>query len=517
MGDAGDDETTAGESTAIPPGRDAWRADRPIADADLGSLWIRWTDGGTALHLHRICEIVPQVSLGRSPPFVHVEPEAGERPTFLPVRDGVEGDEPIQFRFLRGLPRQLLRHVPLVVAVAALVLVVGAEFTPGVEGISALLPTVGGRNAVLFGVFLLLSPLMLWLFASVDVLEAREFPAALLIYGLVVALAAGVGVSILLSVLAGHPSKTPPNVVFMAGYLLVLLVGGQLLYEATLRIEHCFVKLGRREGDIVGDERAYREFLTDLQDGLDASVLGLSPSRVFGGLFAAQFAIIWVIGSGPQTLGYGLGLVVNFVFNAVLATVFFQFLVLVRFFNRLLNATDEYAAVDLTYQPFHVDGHGGFRDLGRFATRMNVILTLGGLYLVYRLYVVGGRQLSSAGLAGFQDPVLLSVWLISFVGPVLAYALGAGAWGYYSFWTMHTKMVRDKHALVRAYQGTQSRPAADRTPAAGDDIETFGDSAGPEWAALTAAPTWPLDVNTMVSLLSGNAIPLLLPASNVLF
>jgi hypothetical protein len=517
MGDVGDDETTRSEASATPPGRDGWRADRPSTDGDLGSLWIRWTDGGTDLHLHRICEVVPQVRLDGDPPFVHLKPETGERPTFVPVRDGVEGEEPVQFRFLSGVPRQLLRHVPLVVLVAALVLVVGAEFTPGVVGVGTLLPTLSGQNAVLFGLFLLISPLMLWLFSTVDVLEAREFPPALVIYGLVVALAGGVGVSILLSILAGHPSETPPNVVFTAGYLLVLLVGGQLLYEATLRIEHLFVKLGRRDGDIVGDERAYRRFLTDLQDGLDAALLGLSPSRLFGVLFAAQFAIIWVIGSGPQTLGYGLGLAVNFAFNAVLATVFFQFLVLVRFFNRLFNATDEYADVDLTYQPFHVDGRGGFRDLGRFAIRINVILTLGGLYLVYRLYVVGGRQLSPAGLGAFDDPVLLSVWLISFVGPVLAYALGAGAWGYYSFWTMHTKMVRDKHALVRRYQGTDARPAADRTPAAGDDIETFEDSDGPEWSALTAAPTWPLDVNKMVSLLSGNAIPLLLPASNVLF
>jgi hypothetical protein len=557
MSGVGDDEMSTDESTATPTGaatgestadesarerasarfagRDGWRAHRPADDGHLGSLWIRWTDGGTDLHLHRICEVVPQVSVESAPPYVSVVPETGERPTFVPVRDeepGASGDgtaadgeaadgeaapDPIQFRFVDGLPRQLLRHVPLVVLVALLALVVGAEFTPGVRGLGGLLPTVAGPHVALFGVFLLISPVMLWLFSTVGVVEHRELPRAAVVYGLLIVLTVGVGASILLAMLASHPRETPPNVVFVSGYLLVLLVGGQLLYEATLRIEHLLVKLGAREGDIVENERAYRRFLTDLHDGLQTSVFGLSPSRLFGVLFAAQFAIIWVIGDGPQTMGYGLGLVVNTALNAVLATIVFQFLVVVRYFNNLLNATDEYADVGLTYQPFHVDGRGGFRDLGRFATRINIILTLGGLYLVYRLYVIGARGLPTGGLDGFTDPVLMTVWLISFAGPVVAYALGALAWGYYSFWTMHTKMVRDKHDLARRYQGTTSRPGVDRTPAAGDGIESFDDSKGPAWAALVAAPTWPLDVGKMVSLISGNALPLILPASNVLF
>jgi hypothetical protein len=62
-----------------------------------------------------------------------------------------------------------------------------------------------------------------------------------------------------------------------------------------------------------------------------------------------------------------------------------------------------------------------------------------------------------------------------------------------------------------------SRPPVDRTPSAGDDIERFEDSEGPAWAALVAAPTWPVDVNRLASLVTGNALPLVLPASNLLF
>lgn len=516
MGKGEDGSTQSAEVGGDMGGRDKWRADRADDDNHLGTLWIRWTDGGTDMHLHRVCDLIPRVRLTGSIPFVTVEPEEGERPSFVPVRDDEEAVEPVQFKFLSGVPRQLLRHVPLVILTALVILLVAAEFTSGVDGVSVLVPSLQGENVVLFGLFLLIGPVMLWLFSLVDVLEAREFVSAAVTYGLIVVLGAGVGVSVLLTVLADHPSETPPSVVLISGYLLVLLVGGQLLYEATLRIEHLFVKLGGRKGDIVDDERAYRRFLTDLHDGLGATAFGIGPSRLFGVLFAAQFAIIWMIGGGPQELGFEVGLVVNFVLDAVLATIFFQFLVLVRYFNRLLNATGEYGDVGITYQPFHVDGHGGFRDLGRFALRINVILMLGGLYLVYRLYVIGGRALPMEGLAGFGDPVLLSVWLISFAGPVGAYALGVGAWGYYSFWTMHAKMVRDKHALARRYQEMDSRPAVDRTPAAGDDIETFEDSEGPAWEALVAAPTWPVDVNRLASLVTGNALPLVLPASNIL-
>lgn len=505
-------------------GRARWRADLPDDDDRLGTLWIRWTDGGTDLHLHRICAIVPQIEFQRSAPFVYLRPETGDRPTFERVERADDGSyretgEEVQFKFIDGVPRLLLRHTPLVVLVAMVLLVVGAEFTPGVGGISDLVPRIAGPDAALFGLYLGITPLLLWLLSSVGVVEYNEFPTAAVVYGQIAALASGVAVTLFLVTTADHPSAVDANVVFVSGYLLLLLIAGQFLYEASLRIEHLFVKLASRKNDIVGREIAYRYFLTDLHDSLRRSVSILRPSRVFGVLIAAQFAIIWIIGEGPQHLDYTLGLIVNVVFNAVLGTVTFQFLVVVRYFNRLLNAGEEYSDVELTYEPFHVDGYGGFRDLGRFATRMNVILSMAGLYLVYRLYVVGARSIPPDGVMalGAEDPLLLAVWLISFVGPVVGYALGAAAWLYYSFWSMHLKMVRDKHQLVRQFQGEAGDAEEARAPAAGDLIAEFEGTAGPEWGALQDAPTWPLEVNKMVSLVTGYAVPLLLPASGVLF
>jgi len=510
------------DATGETTGREHWRADRPADDELLGSLWIRWTDGGSDMHLHRICEIVPQLTRTDTFPFLAIKPESGNRPTFERVErdsDGTyrETGAEAQFAFIDGIPRQLLRHAPLVIAVATALLVAGAWLDPSVGPVTDLFPSVAGPDAGLFALYLAITPVLVWLLSMVDVVEYREFPSALAIYGLVGALVAGVGMSVFLTVTADHPSAIEPNVVFVSGYLLLLLVAGQFLYEATLRIEHLFVTLGARSNDIVGDELAYRHFLTDLHDSLRLRVYGLSPSRVFGVLVAAQFAIIWLIGNGPQELDYGLGLLVNASLNAILGTAAFQFLVVVRYFNRLLNASGEYSDVELTYEPFHVDGYGGFRDLGRFAIRINMILTMAGLYLVYRLYVVGGRAIPRGGVMAIGDPLSTAVWLISFAGPVVGYALGAGAWGYYSFWSMHAKMVRDKHRIARKYQGTAREVDNDRTPAAGDRIGSFDDSEGPAWAALQAAPTWPLEVNKMASLLSSNVLPLLFPVSNVLF
>jgi hypothetical protein len=502
--------------------RQDWNADRP-SDADsLDTLWIRWTDGGSDLHFHRICEIIPQFSLSRSWPFIRAIPEQGKKPRFRPISkleledEEEKSSQPVQFKFLSGVPRQLLRHVPLVVFVSAVILFGGAEFDSTVEGVLSTIPGFSETNALLFGIFLVIVPFLLWLFAQVEVIDSDEFPEAVGIYGLTSVLVLGVVVSLLFVASVDHPSEIRANIVITSGYLLLLLLGGMLLYDAVLRIENMFVKLGERENDIVNNQEAYWQFLTDLNVALNEKrILSIHPSRLFGILFAGQFLIVWIIGSGPQNLNYSVGLVVNFLLNAILVTIVFKFFVLVRYFNKLMNETTEYSEVGLRYEPFHIDGYGGFRDFGRFATRINIILTLGGTYLVYRLYIVGGRTFPAEGFAGFTDPVVLSVWLVSFVGPVAAYTLGIGAWGYYSFWSMHVKMERDKQMFARQYQGNRASQDYDRTPSAGDSINSFKECEGPEWEAFRAAPTWPLDVNKMISLLSSNAIPLIIPVVNL--
>ena len=514
-------ETADGGATQgeiMSPGRKEWRADRAEDDTRLGTLWIRWTDGGSDLHLHRTCEIVPQVRRTSSFPWLEFVPESGERPTFEPVRqedgDGTAQDSEIQFQFVSGLPRQLLRHVPFLILVATAILFVSAEFIPAVGGISDLVPFLIGVDALLFALYVAITPVLVWLLGTVDVFDFGDMPKAVAIYGLVALLASGVLASALLVYIADHPSEVEANVVLTSGYLLTLLLGGMLLYEGILRIEHLFVKLADR--DIVTNPEAYRRYLTDLYTTLnDKRVLGVHPSRLFGLVFAGQFFIIYIIGHGPQGLGYGPGIVVNFALNVILVTIVFQFFVFVRYLNWLLSETQDYSEIGLSYEPFHVDGYGGYRDIGRFAIRINAILSIAGVYVLYRLYVVGGQNLPLEGVAGFGDPLTLTVWMINHIGPIAAYALGAIAWGYYSFWSMHRKMEREKKAIARRYQGSRGTADADRTPSAGDHIDAFANVGGPSWGAFRMAPTWPLEVNKMVSLLSGNALPFLLPVLNL--
>ncbi len=518
-------DDTSGSDSSSSVGRfktaEGWDADRPEDPASLDSLWIRWTDGGSDLHFHRVCEVVPQVKFSRSWPFIHPTQEGEHPPTFDTVRDGTEtaGETEVQFQFVSGLPRQLLRHVPLLVLLSTIVMFAGPELIPGsdVAGLSALLPQFNGSNAALFGLFLAIVPVLLWLLTNVDVIEIREVPSAGAVYGLVSFLGLGILISLFLVATADHPSEVEPNVVLTSGYLLTLLVGGMMLYEATLRIEHLFVAAGERDGDIIDNQEEYRRFLTDLNDAItETPILGLvRPSRLFGTVFALQFLIVWILGAGPQNLNYSVGLVVNFLLNAILVTVVFKFFILVRYFNMLMNEKQAYREIGLHYEPFHIDGYGGFRDFGLFATRINIILTLAGLYLPYRLYIIGGLEFPSEGLAGFTDPLVLTIWFISFLGPVMAYAAGAAAWGYYSFWSMHVKMERDKQLLARRFQGERGNWELDRTPSTGDTIDDFEECKGPAWGAFRDAPTWPLDVNKMLSLISGNAVPLLIPVVNL--
>lgn len=520
--------TTDGGMVSSPPtsggnsGRDSWRADRGEDDSELRSLWIRWTDGGSDLHLHRSSEIIPQIQKTSSFPGFSFVPETGEIPTFTPNRNenadtaDNESNLDVQFMFISGIPRQLLRHVPFLVLVATIILFVGAEFSSDIGGVSDLLPVIIGTDAILFGVFLAITPILLWLLGTVGIFDFGEFPKAAAIYGLVGLLVCGVLISVALVFTASHPSDVEPNIILVSGYLLTLLLGGMLLYEGVLRIEHLFVKLGSR--DIVTNPPAYRAYLTDLYDSLNRkTVLGIHPSRVFGLLFGTQYLIIYYIGNGPQGMQYIPGLVVNFALNVIMITIVFQFFVLVRYLNLLLNETGTYSTVGLTYEPFHIDGYAGYRDFGRFAIRINAILSIAGGYVMYRLYIIGGRNLPENGLSGFEDPLVFTIWFINYIGPIVAYGLGALAWGYYSFWSMHRKMEREKAVVARRYQGPRGPPDADRTPSAGDRIDSFTDVRGPAWEAFRAAPTWPLQVNKLVSLLSGNAVPILIPVINLFF
>lgn len=101
----------------------------------------------------------------------------------------------------------------------------------------------------------------------------------------------------------------------------------------------------------------------------------------------------------------------------------------------------------LTCEPYHPDGHGGYRDVGKFATRVNILLILAGFYVIYRLYVQGSRVAPAEMAPGMAPAVGGAIWLASFVVPMVAYAIAAVAWLYYSFWHIHLRMLREREHL----------------------------------------------------------------------
>ncbi|MFB6301884.1 MAG: hypothetical protein ABEH78_03345 [Haloferacaceae archaeon] len=482
-------------------------SDDAVDVADLHSLWVRWTDvrperARTSLgelpipivdvHLHRYCDLLPT---GR--------PNA---------------DIDVEFRYVRGGARTTLRFTPVFVILVSTLLVVYAEVVDGIVGISRLLPSVSSWILGALGGGGALWVLIIYLIGRVGLIDWREFLKAIVVWGLLVSLLAGSLYSVYLVLSVTDPSEVNDHIVFVSGYLSMLLLGGLGVYDGALRTETMFDCLADGKGSIVNDEGSYNEkgdgaytcWKKELQKKLDDKVLGLPTSHVFSLLFITQFVVIW-LRMGPQNLGSDLLLVINVVADFVLVIVAFRFLILIKYIHMLM--TDQYAPDGenevriLTYQPFHYDRRGGFQDFGRFATRVNLLLLVGGLYTVYRLYVQGLRSIPAAGILHFDTHVQLLLWAGNFVLPILAYAVAAGAWVYYSFWAIHRKMVSDKQMLSANHQGV--RGGDEPLPTVGDSFEDFED--GVDWYYLKTAPEWPINSRYIASIVSANVVPLLLP------
>ncbi len=339
--------------------------------------------------------------------------------------------------------------------------------------------------------------------------------------------------------------EVPNNIVFTSGYLLLLLVSGLFVYDGLLRTERLFEGLSR--ADVVENGAAYEEDRRRLVRLLthapfDRNVEGTGSGSAAGGstdpegdattfrervpvrtaslfavLFLSQYAVVWFVGRGPQNLDYWVTTVGNLTLNFVLVVVAFQFVVLVAWFYRLLNE-DRYASeadatstnaesstgeesspphepdrtgVALGYRPFHADGHAGYRDLGKFATRVNLLLIFAGFYLVYRLFVQGARVLPGEmvpeGFAAFTGEL---VWFASFLAPVFVYGVVACAWIYYSFWQIHLRMLRERE--WRYFTRTDGYDADD------------------DWTLRTSAPVWPVNGGVLWTLVSGTFSPVVI-------
>lgn len=540
--DVANDDADAGRPT------DVWRrGDRQPRHA-VGDIGIIPFDD---LHLHRYCDVIPIRLVDRRPGTDDSGKES-ERPTgffldlpgfdrsieLFPPEDETRGGASGVIRYLptrsesptddqpdwplnglfSGTVRTALQYTPLLVAIIALAFLVSAELSPSVQGISAYLPGLPVVVVPILGVTAIAWAILLYLVVGAGLVSARELTRVVGVFGLVGLLALGTAGSIYLVVTSPDPRELPPNIIYTSGYLLVVLVGGLLTYDGMLRTEYLFNNLDKKL--VIEDESRYADYreriATNLRDPTRLPLVGPVPTYLlFAVMLVSQFAALWLLSSGPQGLTFSVTLVGNIVVDLVMAIIYFQLFVLIKAFHDLVTGNVALGPMDgdnperydlLSYRPFHPDGRGGFRDLGKFATRVNVLLLLGGFYVIYRLYVQGARTLPSSGVTLSIDPTLaVLVWLVSYVGPVIVLIVVGFAWLYYSFWMLHVKMSYERERHYTEHLRNKSAGGTDGDPPIGS-VEH-----GLEWQeARQPAPVWPVNARVLASLVSSTFIPLLL-------
>lgn len=144
----------------------------------------------------------------------------------------------------------------------------------------------------------------------------------------------------------------------------------------------------------------------------------------------------------------------------------------------------------LTYEVYHPDGQSGYRDFGKFVTRVNLLLVITGIYAVYRLYVHGLRAAPSDILSAADPTIAAVLWMLNFGGPVLIYPFFIGVWLYYSVWQIHLRMIRERE-----------RTYIEKT----DRFDTDTD-----WQIRTDGSVWPFNSTQLHSLLYGHLWPIIL-------
>lgn len=505
MSNEGEDTGADGSTERRGPCGGSWQGTpRSTADTERGSInvWQRW-QGGTDVPFHRYCDFYP----GR------------EEPEEVPSdRHGV------WIYFTRGIPRQALRYTPAIIF-AAVILVGSAELAAGrpVSGQYLQGTGIGGHLVeVVLGVGWLV--LLLWLLSKVELLPWPDLLQAILVYATLVILMGDVVYLFARATIAlqegtidqlGDGSVLPGS-----GYLLIMFIGGHLVYDGMLRAENMFSRLHEKNPPIIGpgnpdsfdtdDEKAAAferardayesNFLAEFRASLDHRIeLGggerLPTDATVSIRTAYLFSIVFVVPFFVLRLPDIVLAVVLSLLGLVEMLVFFQFLVLIKYFNRLLTRHSPYEddgndGFTLQYQPDHPDGYAGFRDLGKFATRVNALLFFGGLYTAYWLYTSGLPNLPAGGIGDPSGEFL--VWSFHYLGPLLVYLLTVVVWIYFSFWQIHKAMRKGRERWI--------------------EMEIFDAQDGElpdEKRDLRQAPIWPLNVRMFVSIVIGDMLPLL--------
>lgn len=512
-------------------------------------VWTRWDEEGEG-------QVGDEGLLPLDNPLLH------DLTVLFPFVESAEeestSESDVEIRFLPEPFRWGLRHTPLLVLFWLVAFVLGAELTPSVGGVSTYLPSIPTMFLLGGGSQMLVWLVLAWLFVSIGLLETRDLLKGAIVFGLLAVLGLGTAFSFYLVTTATNPRMLEPNIVYTSGYLLMLLITGSLLYDGMLRLENLFEDLDQKlivpnepvieeagvevvekcsDGtDIRTKEDAYRRFkerlAADLTHDIPVPGTGWSVRTIYliAPLFLSQFVVVWIAQSGPQGLDFWVTLVGNVFLDLFIVAAAFQFLLLTENIHKLVNdefelevRTDDDDGDDdgddepetrqvslLDYQPFHPDGRGGFRDLGKFALHINLILIVGGLFVVYRLYVQGARTLPMGQIPTSIDPSLAAaVWMVSYIVPLVAYVLATGAWLYYSFWHLHLKMARERE---RQYirKMIESRREGSRSPPIGTVEDRL------DWIEFrNAAPVWPVKSTQLTSVVSGTLAPLVLSLPKV--
>lgn len=462
-------------------------------DAGLVHVWRRWT-GERDVSLAGYCRLwdgPPPL-----PPFGRARPEGREPP----------------LEYVPPVARWALRHTPLLVlAVVVFDVLIRADWTV-LRGVDQLVqavttPTVAGIALLFLAWLVLLVVLVRLVVITPDRTAALQ---AVIVYGLAIGLSAG----LVIGIYAALPGARLPVDAGVEAAVLdfpwhfhwMLFFGGMLVYDGMLRTENMFTRLHEKEPAVIDAPDAYRAtFVEQLQRQLDhsigvpawmrARIPGLPvpevpTAYVFSIIFVAPFYLFWTLeplrGTAPPLWIRAVRNLVPAVLDFFLVVVFFQFLVLIAFFNHLLTVhgiePDRKAAFGLQYSPGHPDDFAGFRDLGRFATRVNVILVVGGVYLAYQLSLHGW-----ATYPGYDTGVTITLvsWAVTNLLPLVVYVLAVVFWLYLSFWQLHRSMRRGR---VRAVE-RRARTAGDIDP------------------ELREGPVWPIDNRLLVTVLSMDLLP----------
>lgn len=449
-------------------------------DAELAqkSHWERWT--GDSGPFYRACSVWPFDSVSEH------------------TTDTGKHDQPA-VQFTSGITRQLLRHLPTILAIS-MVLYFGINFAQAVVTgeVQFALPQLTLRGgAVLMGglgVGLLWVYLVYRLLASV--ISGSGMYRSLLFFATALPLVAGTTYAVY-KALTVAGSGAEPALTVQAGYFLFVLIAGHLVYDGlALKTENLFTQM--RDSSIVS-QPAYNEFYTELTatlgDTLTVGPISIPRSAAFALVVALGPLMLPVIVTPWAGWGEIAYLVYSIVTLFVIAMLYDVFLLVYKF-------TDLLQRDILTYQPFHPDDHGGFRDFGRLATRVNVILVVAGGYVAYRFYAEGLLNIPSGGI----EPTLLGLtWVVLYIAPIAAYALLALFWLYHSFWRLHQKMEEGRQKrieeLQRTTDGEDQQPRQDFA-----DLEV----SAPAWESLRDAPTWPIKRQGLFGILVMDAVPVVI-------